>query len=155
MPRRKSHAVVTAFILALTLVAPAWARPSFEGDAEELSRAGHLGLAWKDEDVLSEYELQRAPTERFEQATTIYRGGDRGTFISGLRDGRYHFRVRGRAGADAPWSPWSDPKALVVRHWSIGRALGLMALGGLVFALTVAMIVVGGRRAEEETPHGG
>lgn len=104
-------------------------------------------MTWTEGEA-TEYELQRAASEAFHEPVTIYRGPDRGTFVSGLADGTYVYRVRGRDGGD--WSPWSAPLTLEVQHWPMDRAIALLVLGGAVFVFTAGMIVVGHRRAEKE-----
>lgn len=122
--------------------------PTFAGDATETTREGNLQLKWEGGESL-EYELQRSDAADFAAATTIYRGGARARFVSGLPDGHYHFRARAREG-DGAWSPWSATKTLEVKHWPRSRALGLMGFGAVVFALTAGMILLGGRRHSED-----
>ncbi len=134
------------FVLS-TWAGPSLAQPQFEGDAHRTTPAGYAALTWSDGEF-TEFELQRATTEVFLEPFVIYRGPDRGTFVSGLDDGIYHYRVRGRA--DGGWSSWSKPITLEVEHWSRARALGLMSLGAVVFILTAALIVVGHLRRDED-----
>ncbi len=88
------------------------------------------------------YELQRASDESFSDPKTLYSGPDQGRYVSGLLDGSYYFRVRARQG-DAAWSEWSKPQRLVVTHWPKNRALGLMAVGALVFLATAFVVLRG------------
>lgn len=128
------------------------ATPSFEGKAVEESANGSIALAWKlpSEEVPegTQFELQHASSPNFEGARTLGPHPDTGTFLSGLADGSHHFRVRARTGSSDTWSAWSSPKELKVAHHPRGRALGFAAMGAVVFALTLGMILVGNARSK-------
>ncbi len=125
------------------------ARPVAEllGDPELESRAGSAGLSWQvasgaNHEAPLTYQLQRAASGDLEGAHTLYTGPDQGRFISGMENGAYQFRVRARSGHE-PWGAWSKTQTLRVEHWSAARALGLMALGALVFCATAFVVLRG------------
>jgi len=148
MATAKSLAGVGVILIASTLSTWALAGPQIEGDARRTTAAGYAELTWT-EGQATAFELQRATTETFLEPVVIYRGPDRGTFVSGMKNGTYHYRVRGRS--EGGWSSWSETMTLEVEHWSKARALGLMSLGAVVFLLTASVIVVGHLRRDEDT----
>lgn len=148
MATAKCFAGVGVLVVAVTSAASALAGPQLEGEPRRTTAAGYAELKWT-EGESSEYELQRATTETFLEPVVIYRGPDRGTFVSGMKDGTYYYRIRGRS--EESWSTWSDPVTLEVEHWSQARALGLMSLGAVVFLLTAGLIVTGHLRRDEDT----
>jgi hypothetical protein len=103
----------------------------------------HIRLEWLAGES-QVFELQRSSASEFTDPTTIYRGPDMASVISGLENGHYYFRVRGE-GED-----WSPPLEVVVVHQSLRLAFVLFAIGGLVFILTVSVVVKGAREARAE-----
>ena len=76
--------------------------PAFDNEPEIFSNTGHYKLLWKIENSETgeiEFELQRAQDSTFTNALTIYKGPDLGSFISGLKNGKYFFRVRAVEGS--------------------------------------------------------
>ena len=101
---------------------------------------GHHQLAWEaTPDAI--VELQQATALDFSNAKTIYQGVDRASFISGLENGTYYFRVR-EQGDD-----WSPSLTLHVQHQSLQLAFTLFGVGIIVFLLTVLVVVNGTRKA--------
>ena len=103
---------------------------------------GHIRLEWS-ADHETTFELQRAQTAAFTDSLTIYTGPDRASFISGLENGTYYFRVR-ETGKE-----WSDIMTVLVEHQSLRLAFTLFTIGGIVFLLTVFVVVNGARRTAE------
>ena len=99
---------------------------------------GHIKLEWRSA-METSYELQQSDTDDFADPKIVYRGPDRASFISGLRDGTYYYRVR------AHDSGWSDIITINVRHQSLKLAFALFGIGGVVFLLTVFVVVHGAR----------
>ena len=64
----------------------------FTVDQELRTSDGYVKLEW-DGGVDKTYILQKATDSEFSDAITIYQGPDKATFISGLRDGIYYYRV--------------------------------------------------------------
>lgn len=104
---------------------------------------GHIRLEWNGEEDAT-FELQRAPTEDFTHPQTLYRGPDKASFISGLENGTYYFRIR-ELNAD-----WSDTLTLIVAHQSLKLAFTLFGIGGVVFILTVVVVVHGAMQTRKE-----
>ena len=87
-----------------------------------------------------EFELQHAPTARFAAPMTRYRGPQRATVLTGLRDGEHWFRFRVLGDAPRAPGPWSEPVRFTVRHHSIATATTLFGLGAVVFAATALFL---------------
>lgn len=101
---------------------------------------GYHQLEWEaTPDVAT--EVQQATLSDFENAKTLYKGMDRASYISGLENGTYFFRVREEGGE------WSPTLTLTVQHQSLQLAFTLFGLGALVFLLTVWVVVKGTRQA--------
>lgn len=103
-----------------------------------------MGLTWRydePEGGTAEHEVQQDLTETFVDPRVRYRGTDNHFFLSGLTDGRYFLRVRSKPVEQEGWSDWSTPVAVVVRHHSLSFALGIFALGALVFMATAVFVL--------------
>jgi len=99
--------------------------------------------------VDSRFQLQWATHDDFSDADDYYRGPDLATYISGLANGNYYFRLREvRAGSGR--SDWSVPVKVVVEHHSLNLAFTLFGIGGLVFALTLLVVLRGAARTSKE-----
>ena len=103
------------------------------------SNSGYLQLEWNAETNAISYVLQRSTDANFNEFKTIYQGPDQATFISGLDNGTYYFRVGNESGH------WSDTLTLNVKHQSLSLAYTLFGLGFLVFACTVFIVIKGVR----------
>ena len=124
--------------------------PQFDSPAEQVSTAGHVRLAWQvpataDGEKLA-FELQKASNPAFGEAKTVYVGPDRASFLSGLPDGEYHFRVRTKLSGRV--SDWSAPVVVRVQHQSLDLAFTLLGLGAIVVIATIGVVVLGNRQAE-------
>lgn len=136
-------------IILFGLKANEIAPPKFENPRENTTESGYLKLSWSwipgDTDLATyEFELQRTQDESFSTSTDIYQGQDYATFLSGLKNGDYYFRVRVDNGTAV--SNWSEPILVRVQHHSLSLAFTLFGLGALVFLLTVGIIVQGNRK---------
>lgn len=137
-----SPLLALALLLSATL-ASALPAPKLTGDAKETTNAGHVLLRWA-EDVDAErrdYELQESTSANFAKTDTRYAGPDRASFISGLPDGTYYYRVRQRADESDAWSAWSNPKQVVVKYHSDEKAAALFAMGLVVFVITAGFLL--------------
>jgi hypothetical protein len=117
------------------------AAPRLVGGSAGLESAdGVVAIEWKDaageEGV--DYELQQAETRDFAGAVTRYRGPDRTSVLTGLREGVHFFRVRRVGGTD-----WSPPLTVRVKFIGRSRMLLLLGTGFVVAALTAGTIIVG------------
>jgi hypothetical protein len=101
--------------------------------------------------LTSAYELQEANNAAFTQPTTIYRGPDQGTLISGQKNGQYFYRVRA-LNRGQPVSAWSSLVLVSVRHHSLTRAFAFFAAGAAVFLATLVLIILAARQNQKEKP---
>ncbi|MBD3403989.1 hypothetical protein GF420_13945 [candidate division GN15 bacterium] len=127
--------------------------PSFDMSLDHATSSGTIRLLWSVDTLESlpdslHFELQQASDSLFRSVKTRYTGPDMATYISGLKDGKYYFRVRTVDQTDAQTSPWSQMMEVTVEHHSLNLALTLAGLGGVVFLLTVAVVVYGTRTTE-------
>ena len=72
-------------------------------------------------------------------------GADQTSFLSGLANGDYYFRVRAREAEVETWGPWSGSLSLVCEHHSLTLAWTLFASGGLLFMIVVIFVGVNAR----------
>ena len=99
---------------------------------------GHIRLEWQSE-TGNTFELQQSFTRDFSHPKVIYLGPDRASFISGLQNGSYYYRVRASDGE------WSEVVIVDVQHQSLKLAFALFGIGGVVFLVTVYVVVHGVR----------
>lgn len=100
------------------------------------------------------YELQQASTPDFSDVSIRYRGPDSATFVSGLPEGVFYFRIRSfDADKIGPWS--GDPLTVHVNYVAPEHVVMLLALGGVVFVATVAAILRGHHRCNTGRKHFG
>ena len=121
--------------------------PVFDNDSSNFTNSGSIKLTWhssgsEEHATKALFELQRATQADFSDANKYYRGPDRATYISGLADGNYYFRLRDVTKTKAV-SGWSTPVKVVVEHHSLSLAFTLFGIGGFVFALTVLVVLRG------------
>jgi len=112
----------------------------FEMDSINTSEDGYIKLSWNDEQEDGMYEIQQASDPDFQSPETIYQGPDLATFISGLRNGTYYYRVREGEGQ------WSKQIVLEVKHHSLQLAFFLFGMGATVFLLTAWVIIRGAKK---------
>lgn len=119
--------------------------PGFTGPSTLVIPSGGFSLKWThpNSDVSSHFELQQGLTRNFSSAQTVYSGRDQGTYISGLPNGDFFYRVRAVGPRDMPTGPWSSPIRRTVDHPSLAFALSLMGVGAGVFLATIVMIARG------------
>lgn len=128
--------------------------PSFNEPLREESHSGHIKIIWEDSGVNPDgvdFQLQQSQDPTFATSKTLYQGDDLGTFLSGLPNGEYYFRLRKVDERSAePLSGWSAPLWLTVEHHPLSLALWLFVLGAVVFALTVFVLLKGVRDTKED-----
>jgi hypothetical protein len=127
--------------------------PQFQEPLEIENNAGQIKLIWKIADSLlaaqtHSFELQQSHDSSFAKKRTLYKGSDLASFISGLKNGDYYFRVRA-ANEDMPEGQWSETLHLKVKHQSLGLAFTLFGLGAFVFISTVILIIRGNRNTKD------
>lgn len=134
-------------------VAPAW------NHAEVMeSRDGYAQLSWGlplEDDPLEEvdwvYHLQEGRQPVFDETDVQYMGPQHSSFVSGLEDGAYYYRVRARHPDEEGWGEWSAVVRVDVRHHSRRLALTLMSIGGFVFLATAGFLL---RHRNDPVPSG-
>jgi len=126
--------------------------PQFRGSFSNTSDAGHIKLVWQYPNGLgpgAQFELQQANDAAFRTNRTIYLGPDLASFVSGLPNGEYYFRIRTRMN-DGRTSFWSRALSVKVEHQSLQLAFSLFGIGALVFVATLAVVFFGSRKAAKE-----
>lgn len=92
---------------------------------------------------LFEFEVQEAKTEDFSDASVRYTGKDSATYISGLSEGAYYFRVLATSEKNQSKS-FSDPVQFKVEFVSMSLVWKLVGLGIGVFFATLWVVIRGG-----------
>lgn len=118
----------------------AFSQASFTLPNENTSNSGHITLTWEGHGDAA-YTLQKSDNSNFEKAEIIYQGPDRASFISGLKNGDYFFRVKTEN------APWSGPLLVKVEHHSLQLAFSLAGVGLFVFLSIVYVIILGTRNS--------
>ena len=125
--------------------------PVFLNERELSSNSGYLSLNWDYSDSTDiTFVLEASRDSLFKDADILYEGPDRATFISGLEDGKYFYRLRAFDGNQ--YSAWSGVTRVLIKHHSLSFALFLFGVGMLVFAATVGIIIYGNRQVETLNP---
>jgi len=141
---------------ALTSADPqvAFVQPLADGPSVANS-TGHLELVWDETGGAAttplSYELQRSRDSAFTAPVTLYEGRDRRTFISGLAEGSYFFRVR-TVVSEIEHGQWSDPVGIQVEYVDRWKVYALMCVGLFCLMATVYMIVCGTLRERKANP---
>jgi hypothetical protein len=76
---------------------------------------------------------------------TIYKGKQHSTFLSGLPNGMYRFRVR----IDGTHADHAVIRRLEIAHHPLSRAVILLVIGGIVFLSLAAAIIYWSVRPSE------
>ncbi|MCB0608812.1 MAG: hypothetical protein KDD12_13945 [Lewinella sp.] len=134
------------------------ATPRFTNDQGLVSESGYFKLIWATGkepagvDNAPEFLLQQSTDSNFGSPVVLYQGPDLATFISGLENGTYYFRLKAIDPQTREGSAWTAPLAVVVRHHPLALSLTLFGLGAIVFLATLAIVVSGARatRANQE-----
>lgn len=91
--------------------------------------------------------MQGARSGSFAEPIDYYSGLDERTFLSGLAEGTYFFRVRALDAESRP-GEWSEVLAIKVDYVDRWKVNLLMLIGLLCLLATVVIIVRGSLRAE-------
>lgn len=123
--------------------------PLFTIPGENFSDSGYIQISWSDNsnDRSVKFQLEQADDPEFENTKLIYEGPDRASFISGLADGNYYYRIRKTFNGQS--SGWSSAIIVKVEHHSLAMAFSLASIGLTVFLLTVAVVIKGIRNDRE------
>lgn len=141
------------FTLVFLLFSPlVWATelpiPSFLNKPIEKTESGYFKLSWRFHQTLFDaeriiFDLQKSTDADFRQVSTIYRGPDYATFLSGIPNGKYYYRIRSSTVDGVKFSKWSPVVLVEVQHQSLSLALWLFGIGAIIFLLTVLIVVKG------------
>ena len=91
------------------------------------------------------YILQQSNHKDFLQSKDIYSGLDQGTFISGLSEGVYFYRVKAVSFDNTIETSWSESVRVTVSYQSMTLAWILFTLGFIIF-VSIAFVVIRGSR---------
>lgn len=136
-----------ALLLLFTLSLPVavYAEAQFTMTATPtLSNDGRVVVSWESPSV-GQVHLQQGLDRRFNAPSTLYRGNDSASVITGLVDGDYYYRGRLER-PDGTFSDWSPMVTVTVSHHSLPRAFSFFLLGLIVFVATLLLIISGARR---------
>lgn len=98
------------------------------------------------------FDVQESTSKDFTEFKTRYSGKDSATYISGLNEGSYYYRVLARRVEDGLVAQ-SNPVHMKVDYVSMTVVWRLVALGVLVFAATIWVVARGGDPIEEPNPN--
>ncbi len=123
------------------------ANPRFVNPKHTFTNSGYLKLEWELPEKGQQahdltFEPRQADNKNFTQAATRYKDIDYATYISGLPDNTYYFRIRA-IDDNQKEGNWSEAITVEVEHHSLKLALGLFSLGFLVFVATVGVVYWG------------
>ena len=93
--------------------------PHFDLPETNETQSGQMKLKWLVEgqaarDSDHRFEVQQSKKADFGNHEVLYIGPDYATYLSGMPNGTYHYRVRLVDGADRPLSEWSSVVRIVV-----------------------------------------
>lgn len=120
--------------------------PEWDHDLVLGSNAGYAQLRWtpppgdSESDVHWVFQLQEGRSEDFARTDRQYEGQHTSSFVSGLEDGAFYFRVRARHPDQQEWGEWSRTLRVDVQHHARSFALTLMGIGAAVFLATAAFL---------------
>ncbi len=137
----------TVITLLIILCCPILSFPNdvkFIQEEEITLTSGHVRLDWVSEEG-ERFTLEQATSGNFQDARVIYEGPDKASFISGLKNGVYYFRIKSDGG------DWSDQVKAVVEYQSLSLAFSLFTVGAVVFIFTTLVIIRGSQKYKTES----
>lgn len=142
-----------ALILGAAFLVPSLAAAAQFTQPEEPvfeAKEGVVNLAWKTDVEGAVFELQQSSDPAFPdvETRTRYQGPDPGSVISGLPEGRHHFRVRPIPAEGTP-ADWSAPVEVRVEYMPTKWVVTLLIFGALVFIATLTAIITGHLRTRQ------
>ncbi|MCB1190435.1 MAG: hypothetical protein H7A23_21895 [Leptospiraceae bacterium] len=96
------------------------------------------------------YELQRSRTPDFKKPLIIYNGYDKATFISGMPEGNFYFRVRALKDKQTAVTEWSDTIEVEVEYQSAFLTITLLFAGAGIFLAIVLVVIIGNFKTKED-----
>jgi len=143
------------FVLMLKFPCETKAReaPVVQFQQDSLStQDGHVKLVWRVAEAADgpiwRYEVQVDSSAHFSQPTQLYRGPDLATFVSGLPNGEYYYRIR-VIGPEVDQPGRWDQAYVRVEHHSLNLALTIAGIGSIVFILTVIVVLRGAFNSDQ------
>lgn len=130
-------------------------KPVFYMSEVNKTKSGYIKLAWglnngyQVAEALT-FELQESLDPKFKVTRTIYSGPDYATFLSGLPDNVYYYRVRFITEDNPGLSSWSDSVTVQVEHHSLKLAFLLFGLGFVVVTTTFLLVIHGSLRTRQD-----
>ncbi|MCA9469679.1 MAG: fibronectin type III domain-containing protein [Nitrospira sp.] len=140
---------------------PTWAQetppspvPRFTVTTTPNNRSGSVSLQWTFPNVAPSrryrFEVQQSFQKDFSSPQSIYSGPDRGTYLSGLPNGDYFFRVRLLPLDGTGVGQWSPVVHRSVQHPSLRFSSMMLGVGATVFLCTTGIIIHGARKEPGE-----
>jgi hypothetical protein len=122
----------------------------FTVPSTRVAPSGSFAIRWSSGQLAAfdQFELQQGRNRDFSEARLIYSGPDRASYLSGLPNGDFYYRVRGVDTRLNRKSRWASPIHRIVRHPSLEFAVSMLSVGGLVFLSTIGIVVSGARKPE-------
>ncbi len=143
----KRYLTICFIILSVSLDLMA-GQVQIKGDLHQTTTTGYHLVKWQlgesPETGNAVFVLQQSGDPTFKNHKSLYEGPDLASFVSGLPDGNYFYRVGVKQ--DERVTSWSENLHLEVKHHSRNLAMLLFFLGTIIFLSTVAVIVVGNRK---------
>lgn len=137
--------VLFSLLLAAPAVFAELPKVAFTVDDVHETKKGAVSLEWAGEEEGLVYQLQSGRSEDFDDPLRRYEGRDTASFLSGLEDGRYFFRVRARRADASTWGPWASPVRVDSNHHAMDLALTLCVVGAFLFLCIAVFIVINSR----------
>lgn len=115
---------------------------------------GTVSLVWEDREAGPEadrvYEVRRWEDGGSQEGQLVYEGEDTASFVSGLNEGEYTFRIRSKK-EDGMYPEWGDDGLLVtVDYIDLSIVWPLMAAGAVCFIVLILTIVLGRRAVKRK-----
>lgn len=115
--------------------------------------SGFIKIEWelrekkKPEGYIFIIEKSKGPD--FKDAEVLYKGPDMASYVSGLPNGVFYYRVKTvKEGVE---SVWSEPLIVHVKHHSLKTAFLLSGIGAVVFLVTAGMVIFNSSKKETNT----
>jgi hypothetical protein len=113
------------------------ATPRFLGETTQVTDTGYYTLRWSNPKQ-QPVTIDRATSIDFHDSQPVFQGTETSTFVTGLGDGTYYFRLQSE-------TVQPDILRLTVAHRSLTESLALFCVGAIVF-LASALVILRGVR---------